>query len=195
MRKKIIHKSAIYPRSLLALAVCSFFIPLTPFFASAASQPPVVVQPEQPSLHSPAWSFGQSPERHNDLWHKGVNAKAVKQRALPPKAQKEAVDTSGGIKKALNEASKGTESGVGLSMDNRSSTWKTAPNEMRADELRPRDRQHVVRAFADVKANEDLDISIGPELILRDERVGEESAHEKQPDTSLGLGMQFKYDF
>lgn len=195
MRKRIANKTSLYSPNLLALAVCALFIPLAPFFAAAASQPSVAVQPDQPALHSPAWSFGQSPERHNDLWHKGVDAKAVKQRALPPKAQKEAVDTSGGIKKALNEVKKDAEGGVGLSMDNRSSTWKTAPNEMRADELRPRDRQHVVRAFADVKANEDLDISIGPELILRDERVGEESAHEKQPDTSLGLGMQFKYDF
>lgn len=198
MKKKLVNKAImIIARIFYSLAAYVFFLLATPAMTRAVSQPSPV-PPElsqEPGLHSPVWAFGQSSERHNALWHKGVNARDVKQRALPPKNRKEAVDTSGGIKKALKKAKKDSQGSLGMSMSNRSSAWKADPNEMRADEFRPRDCQRVVRAFAEVKANEDLGITIGPELIMRDERVGEENAHEKQPDTSLGLGMQFKYDF
>lgn len=191
----------------LLLVVCMIFTILgaTPSF-SASHTPPGSQSsaagvpwksPNKRSLHSPAWFFGQSPDRHDDLWCKGVNAKAVKQRAVPSKLRKDAMDTSSGIKRALNEVKKVKKGSVGLSMGmgNRASTWKVEPNGMRADEFKPRDSQHVVRAFADVKANDDLNIKIGPELILRDESLGEENAHEKQPDTSVGVGMHFKYNF
>ncbi len=157
-----------------------------------------LVQAAQPakkagrSLHGQAWAFGVSQSRNDALWHKGIDAGNMSKKAVPPK--RKSVDTSGGIKRALNKAEK-TRGKLGLSMKNRSSSWKVDPNAVRADEFRPRDRQHVVRAYAGVKAGKNLDINIGPELILRDERAGEESAHEKQPDSSLGLGMAFKYDF
>ena len=54
--------------------------------------------------------------------------------------------------------------------------------------------RHVVRAYADVDAGDDLSIRVGPELILKDEQRERANAN-KQPESALGLGMQFKLDF
>jgi hypothetical protein len=54
--------------------------------------------------------------------------------------------------------------------------------------------RHVVRAYADVDAGDDLNVSVGPELILKDEQR-ERTAANKQPDSALGMGMQFKLGF
>ncbi len=39
-----------------------------------------------------------------------------------------------------------------------------------------------------------LSIRVGPELILKDEQRERANAN-KQPESALGLGMQFKLDF
>lgn len=144
-------------------------------------------------MHGQPWAFGQSRGRNDALWQRGISGEAMQKRARPHRGN--AVDTSGGIQRALKDAEKKPKAGMGMSMEDQTGNWKVAPGAMRAGELRPRDRQHVVRAFADVQASDDLDINIGPELILKDERMGNESASEKQPDSSLGVGMRFKYDF
>jgi len=45
-----------------------------------------------------------------------------------------------------------------------------------------------------VDAGDDLNVSVGPELILKDEQR-ERAAANKQPDSALGMGMQFKLGF
>ena len=52
-----------------------------------------------------------------------------------------------------------------------------------------------MRAFADVAPSDNLDINIGPELILKDDNSRDQIANSSQPDTVLGLGMNFKLDF
>ena len=122
-----------------------------------------------------------------------------------------AMDTGGGIDRALAaaqaiadaeaaEAAKKepkAKGSLGLSMKNSTTTWNVTPmrESMRPDEVLVRDRHHVLRAFADVEPTEDLSIRVGPELILKDEQHGAESAGASQPDSALGLGMQFKLDF
>lgn len=183
-------KTAIDVKSAGILALLAMAVFLSPVCVAGAGK---VKEPGK-SLHGEAWAFGQSATRKDALWHKGLDAEAVSRRAVPPRKPHQ-VDTSGGIKRALNEADKKERKSIGVSVGNQSSAWKVDPNAMRADEFKPRDKQHVVRAYADVKAGDDLDINFGPELILRDERSGEEAAHEKQPDSALGVGMRFKYDF
>lgn len=188
-----INKGTTKKHSLLKrLALAFLAVPL--YIIPAFSAENEVKAPD--ALHGQPWAFGQSAGRKDALWHKGIGAEAVTKGATPQKKKPEAVDTSGGIDRAINNVVEKEKKGkLGLSMGNQASSWKVDPNAMRADEFRPRDRQHVVRAFADLPAGEDLDIKIGPELILRDERAGEDNAHEKQPDSSLGVGMHFKFDF
>ncbi len=123
-----------------------------------------------------------------------------------------AMDTESGIDRALAaaqaiadaeaaEAARGQHAkpkgSLGMSMKNSTTTWNVTPmrEAMRPDEVLVRDRHHVLRAFADVEPTEDLSIRVGPELILKDEQHGAESAGSSQPDSALGLGMQFKLDF
>ena len=113
--------------------------------------------------------------------------------------KKKAMNTAPGIDNALNEAagSKKKKSGLALSVENETSTWRERlPTETaRPDEILPLESRHVVRAFADLETGEDLSISVGPELILKDEQNRDHSANNSQPDSALGLGMQFKLDF
>lgn len=149
------------------------------------------------SVHGDAWAFGQSETRKDAIWHKGIDGDQVTKKT-ERKLEKDAANTEGGINDALDQAEKGKLRGsVGMSMANESSAWKVSPEQkkMRPDETMFRDRRHVVRAYAGVKAGDNLDISVGPELILKDEQHGDETANESQPDSQLGVGMQFKLDF
>lgn len=160
-----------------------------------AALSPVMAAEKTESLHGQPWAFGQSAVNKDALWHKGVNAETISKNATQ-KPQGQSVDTSTAIQRALKNAEKRKPRGtVGMSMDNQSSAWKVEPGAMRADEFRPRDTRHVVRAYADVKSGDGLDVKVGPELILRDNYKGIETAHEDQPDSAFGVGMRFKYDF
>ncbi len=175
------------------------------------------------ALHGQPWAFGASEDRKAALWQRGVPARSLKQRAVssaargafggvtaPRKGQAAdgAMNTGAGIDRALATARSGTgernaargarpKGGLGLRMENETTTWNVTPmrESLRPDEVLARDSRHVVRAFADMEPTDDLSISVGPELILRDEQRGAESAGASQPDSALGLGMQFKLDF
>ncbi|WP_165075119.1 MULTISPECIES: hypothetical protein [unclassified Desulfovibrio] len=140
---------------------------------------------------------------------KGASQKSAAKKSAPGHG---AMDTESGIDRALAaaqamadaeaaEAAKGQHAkpkgSLGMSMKNSTTTWNVTPmrEAMRPDEVLVRDRHHVLRAFADVEPTEDLSIRVGPELILKDEQHGAESAGSSQPDSALGLGMQFKLDF
>lgn len=152
------------------------------------------------ALHGNAWAFGQSDDRDAAIWRQGTPVRSLHDRAVSKAGvKKKAMNTAPGIDNALNEAagSKKKKSGLALSVENETSTWRERlPTETaRPDEILPLESRHVVRAFADVEAGEDLSISVGPELILKDEQNRDHSASNSQPDSALGLGMQFKLDF
>ena len=201
--------------------------------ASGTHQQPA--QTKKQPLHGQPWAFGQSEDRKDALWRRGVPAQSLKQRAVNAKGAKGspraagsagraakatgskapagtgarsaggngAMDTESGISSALSAAQGGTaragkpKGSMGLSMENETTTWNVTPmrEAMRPDEVQARESRHVVRAFADLEPTDDLSISVGPELILKDEQHGAESAGSSQPDSALGLGMQFKLDF
>lgn len=144
------------------------------------------------SLHAQPWAFGHSQTRDDKIWEKGLCGDEVSRK------KKYKPSTQATPQESLSEAEKANvKSSLGMSMRNEAGTWKVAPEEklLHPDENMYRDRRHVVRAFADVKAGDNLDISLGPELILKDEHHGEETATESQPDSELGVGMRFKYGF
>lgn len=145
-------------------------------------------------LHGSAWAFGQSGEREAAIWKNGVSASTIQKKTI--KKDSQVTDTTGGINRAIEKAEK-PKGHVGLTVRDQTGAWKVNPAEKgsQVDESMFRDRTHVVRAFADVKPADDLSISVGPELILKDENRSDETANESQPDKSLGFGMRFKYDF
>lgn len=188
----------------LALCGALLAVLLYPVFAQAATRVQNAVKAAPNShnatmpkgLRGDAWTFGQSLDRNDVIWKKGINANAVKARATGYKAKvsKQAADTRKSIDNAIG---RNKHFPGGVSVESQKSSWKAAPEEkfMRPDEEMPREGRHVVRAFADVAPSENLDINIGPELILKDESSREQIANSTQPDTVLGLGMNFKLDF
>lgn len=208
---------------LLGLVTGLWAVPVTWAAATGAQQQ--TQQGKQQALHGQSWAFGQSEDRKDAIWRRGVPAQSLKQKAVTGSGAarqkatggksapaRGAMDTGDAIERALSaaeaasraaEAKTATEhsakpkGSLGLSMKDSTTTWNVTPmrEAMRPDEVLVRDRQHVVRAFADVEPTEDLSIRVGPELILKDEKHGAESAGSSQPDSALGLGMQFKLDF
>lgn len=178
--------------------------------AAAPEKQQTVRSGKKKSLHGQMWAFGRSEERKAALWRHGIPPQSLKQRAVSGGSSargKGAVDTEGGIKNALSAVQadkpsapvRGTtpKSSLRVRMKNETTTWNVTPmrESLRPDEALARDSRHVVRAFADMEPTDDLSISVGPELLLKDEQHGAESAGSSQPYSALGLGMQFKLDF
>lgn len=140
-----------------------------------------------------AFSFGQSPDRGSPLWTRGVGG-----ASLGPKCGAASKQPSRkAIERALDEAERlRPHSGFGMSMKKEDRTWSKQPGQPRPDEKLNLDSRHVLRAFADFESGSDLSVSVGPELILKDEHNNmSRASNNDQPDSALGLGMNFKLDF
>lgn len=140
-----------------------------------------------------AFSFGQSPDRRSPLWTRGVGGES-----LDPKRKTGTDDASRkAIEKALDNAARSRpRSSFGMSMKTEDRTWAKQPGQARPDERLNLDSRHVVRAFADFESGKDLSVSVGPELIIKDEHKNMSGmSNSDQPDSALGLGMNFKLDF
>lgn len=148
-------------------------------------------------LHAPAWAFGGG-EQSRDAWREGTSSSELKKRAVGDDAPAEkSVNTTASINSALKGsiAKEEHKNGVAVSVGQEDSAWrKKGQHEIEADESIPMQSRHVVRAYADVDAGDDVSIRVGPELILKDEQRERNNAN-KQPESALGLGMQFKLDF
>lgn len=173
---------------LLALALLS-----APCPALGAGAPPAPVSPERNApAGGHAFSFGQSPDRRSPLWTRGMGA-----ASLAPKARAAQNGASKAIEKALDDAAKSRQpGGFGVSMKKDARTWARQPLQVHPDEKLNLDSRHVVRAFADLESGPDFSVTVGPELILKDEyNTMSRTSNSDQPDSALGLGMNFKLDF
>ena len=149
-------------------------------------------------IHAPAWAFG-SASQSREAWREGASTSDLQNRAVGDEAPKDnSINTASGINSALKSANAKNErkNGLALSVGQEESGWrkKSQLEPESADENVPMQSRHVVRAYADVDAGDDLNVSVGPELILKDEQR-ERTAANKQPDSALGMGMQFKLGF
>ena len=155
----------------------------------------VTVKKRKDAVHARAWTFREGSSL--DAWQaQGTPADNRHSRAVAPAGGK-AVDTAKGIDSALNAASGAhkNKSALALSVEDESSSWREpGPGCITPDENLSMESRHVVRAYADTTVGDDLSIGLGPELILRNEQR-ERPSSNKQPDSALGLGMQFKLDF
>lgn len=161
-------------------------------------------------VHADTWTFSQG-VNSRDAWREGMPMESLRRRALPHSApplgkHRKAMNTAPGIDSALKEVDKrqqrqrSPKGKMGVSVREENATWReeVGPMQMTApDEHLPMERRHVVRAYAGVQSGDDLRISVGPELILKNEshEIPHAAGDERQPDSALGLGMQFQYDF
>lgn len=155
-----------------------------------------------------SWGFGASSDRDAALWRDGVETESLRKRALGRDR-----GNAASIEHALRQADRrakagsrakqalrndGEKSRLGVNIRRDDSVWhaELPSSESRADELRPLERRHVVRAYADIMDSDDASLTIGPELMLRDEdREWGKGNKPEDRDASLGLGMQFSLDF
>lgn len=166
--------------------------------ASSARQ--TSVKKQKNGLHAREWTFSEGSSR--DPWqHQGMPVNNLQGRAVGSPVPKniapgKAVNTSKGIDSALSQAEKSKKkSPLALSVDDESSPWReSVTSSVSPDENLNMESRHVVRAYADTEVSEDMNIGLGPELILRNEQR-ERPSNNKQPDSVLGMGMQFKLDF
>lgn len=157
------------------------------------------------------WGFGVSRDRASALWRDGVETESLRRRALGldkgnaasiENALREADRQARKESRKAREAERAAEekSRVGVNIRRDDSVWRQdlPSDERRPDELRPLERRHVVRAYADFMDSNDASLTIGPELMLKDdysERDRKEGERPENSDPSLGLGMQFSLDF
>lgn len=160
----------------------------------------VPVKKQKNGLHARQWSFSEGSSR--DSWQTGMPANNLQGRAIGSPLPKDlvsekAVNTSSGIDSALSQAAKShkKKSAIALSVEDESSSWREdSINNKSADENLNIESRHVVRAYADTVVGEDLNIGLGPELILRNDQR-ERTSNSKKPESVFGMGMQFKLDF
>lgn len=150
-------------------------------------------------MHGRSWAFGHSSDRNAAIWREGVPSEDLHGRAVSGSLEKKAVNTAKSISSALSGSAQGKKkkNPLGISVESEVSTWREPlPTDgVRPDEVLPLESRHVVRAYADLETDGDVSISVGPELILRDEQTRERNSNTNQPDSVLGMGMQFKMDF
>ena len=149
-------------------------------------------------IHAPAWAF-DSGTHSREAWRDGTSSSELRKRAVGEEAAKDnSVNTASGINSALKSATNKADrrNGLAVSVGQDESAWrkKSQMEPESVDENIPMQSRHVVRAYADVDAGDDLNIRVGPELILKDEQR-ERTAANKQPESALGMGMQFKLGF
>ena len=168
--------------------------------APVASSRQLPVKKQKNSLHARDWTFSEGSSR--DAWQiQGMPTNNLQGRAVGSPVPKDitpgqVVNTSKGIDSALSHAEKSKKkSALALSVDDESSPWReSVTTDKTPDENLSMESRHVVRAYADTEVSEDMNIGLGPELILRNEQR-ERPSNNKQPDSVLGMGMQFKLGF
>ena len=168
--------------------------------APVASSRQLPVKKQKNSLHARDWTFSEGSSR--DAWQiQGMPTNNLQGRAVGSPVPKDitpgpVVITSKGIDSALSHAEKSKKkSALALSVDDESSPWReSVTSDKTPDENLSMESRHVVRAYADTEVSEDMNIGLGPELILRNEQR-ERPSNNKQPDSVLGMGMQFKLGF
>lgn len=160
---------------------------------------------EKASLHGESWAFGQSAAREDALWKKGVEGETLRHRATGGRQAAPAVGNTASIEASLKreadrqkkDEERRRRGGLGVSLDTDDSVWRpqtpTAPG--KPDEtLSIGSSRHTLRAFGDVRSD-DLSISVGPEITVKDRESGNHFARSDEPDSAVGMGMRFSLDF
>ncbi|MCR4666343.1 MAG: hypothetical protein K5657_03510 [Desulfovibrio sp.] len=85
-----------------------------------------------------------------------------------------------------------------LQYDNKSSEWRTAPQKQQgsnADENLILHGEHRIKAMKNLDDSESFDVNAGPEVIIKDDKQNKKVTTSDQPDSEIGIGLQFNYRF
>lgn len=144
--------------------------------------------------------------RHGDVWERGVPGTSLARKRTPQGT----VNTQDAIDKALqslpeyerqpaDDQKNAAEKKPGFKgrVSTESSSWRNPVTQpVRVDQDMPVTRRKVVGAYADVVNDESLHITVGPELSIDTEYAGGKHAgHQQAEPNTLGVGMQFQWDF
>ncbi|MDR2573994.1 MAG: hypothetical protein LBC94_06585 [Desulfovibrio sp.] len=149
--------------------------------------------------HAHPWVFSRPDNHRLRQWRQGVDAEDLQKKAVPAR-KPEAVNTASAIDEALERAEQQNRrpGSLNVSIRNEGASFRDVPSldnsSSHPGENPVRAGRHIVGAFADVQSGEDLHILVGPELSIKDE-LGQEKSAGNQPESALGMGMQFKLDF
>lgn len=155
-------------------------------------------------LHGESWAFGHSASRKEALWESGVGGETLQHRATGGGKGK-AVGNTASIEASLQrEAARQKKDeeqrkrgGLGMSLDTDESVWRpeTPGGPDKPDEtLSIGSSRHRLRAYGGVKS-EDLSISVGPEITVKDRDNQGHFSRSDEPDSAVGMGMRFSWDF
>ncbi|MBO4368637.1 MAG: hypothetical protein J5803_00845 [Desulfovibrio sp.] len=87
---------------------------------------------------------------------------------------------------------------ISIQYNRNSHSWRENPNHTShpiTDENVGLQGEHRIQALTKLDHSDDVDISAGPELIIKDDKHNASFKTGDQPDSELGIGMHFKYDF
>lgn len=151
-------------------------------------------------IHGHAWKFGtakQSRKAAAERWQRGLNSTSLRKRAVSHRKEPipEVTEEDMLVNPMFPKGKK--KSAFSLGFEHKGSSWNNGPS---ADLHNPgedylMEGRNVIRGTTSVDAGNDLNIDLGPELILKDQKARESLSNSNQPDSSLGIGMQFKFGF
>lgn len=158
---------------------------------------------KQSSLHGQPWAFGSSDASKEALWQDGVGGETLQHRATGGRGK--AIGNTASIEASLRREAadqkkreeRKKRGGLGMSLDTDESVWRheTPTNMGRPDEtLSIGSSRHTLRAFGGVESD-DLSISVGPEITVKDRDNQGHFARSDEPDSAVGMGMRFSLDF
>lgn len=84
-----------------------------------------------------------------------------------------------------------------FSYDQTKASWSSSPkdNVLPNDENLGISEEHHLRAHTHLDQSENLDITAGPELIVKDRKLNPSLKSSNRVDSELGVGMRFNYKF
>ncbi len=189
---------------LLALALC-----VAPAVCAARTPGKAGLRrPSPPPAGASAsgWTFGAD-EAQTARWRQGISGAELQHQAVSGAGRRSGVSgataragkrADDGKKSAMAAAapSGGDRSGVYLSWERDITTWQPeTPTRIRqAGEVFSLHQRHIVRAQARA-GDKNASVSVGPEVILKDDNDKAVAKDPHSPDSAVGFGMHFMLGF
>ena len=145
---------------------------------------------EKQTVQQPAW-FSPAPQNRK----KGLSADKIRENAVLGRAAAPAKNAG---KEKCQQVHSPMPGEIHFAYEKQHSTWSPKPpasQQKSPDESLALQGEHHVGAYSTLDNSKDLDIQVGPELILKDEKHNSPLTRSDQPDSELGVGMRFSYDF
>lgn len=157
-------------------------------------------QIKQETKTGSTWQFGSgkhSKKAALEPWQRGLTSETLRKRAIADRKDPlpEVTEEEMLVNPLFSKGKK--KSAFSLGFEHEGSSWNSGPsvNMHNPGEDYLMEGRNVIRGTKSVEAGKNLNIDLGPELILKDQKVRESMSNSNQPDSLLGVGMKFKFGF